>query len=505
MKAALTPSHHTFTAKAFIENLGDEIDDEEKGLKIAKDPVYAFAANIVPYREVIDSGIPDIENTPNYHEKVKRNILFTKHISKQNAHLSIRRYDWKQYTVYTQWSHNKNSMYPETWLSESQPCYVFVDTINEKQVRSVFMCLSNNGGKASLVPPDKKDFHAFDTPDGYIWKFMYEITDDLFEEWANSDFIPIPTSDDEITERNKELLNEYNNIKDDSSLKNITEIKITDYGEGYERAHKIQVEIEGDGTGAYAELRWEIKEGTTGRALSDWIPKIYLIDGGKGYNTASVNISCYDKDIKGEYVVKRPMKAEAVINPITFLGSDILNDMHARFVSMKVDFYGNEGETDRNEDIYKTNGGNFPTAAAYRQVGLIKNVKKANGDPLLNDKPRYFDIMKIDNVTGQINSLTIIQGIESNAKARVWYSYHDSSDVMYLYLIDRTDEFKFNALNYTKSEEISDVNTNVMGRIRGLVEKNMDPLAGELMYIENTTDIYRSRTQKEVFLFTIEF
>lgn len=513
-KASVTPAHHSFAALSFIDYLGDEKNDPLNGLAIAKEPVYIFASNILPWAEEYQN-LPDIENTPEYHHHIKKNILFAKHITKKNAHLSIRRYDWKPGVTYTEWKYDQNSLYPENWLSKSQPCYVFVETYESKDennnvktnfLRSVFMCISNNGGAISTIPPRNKDFESFTTEDGYTWKYMYDIEEELYNEWANDEFIPIPTNDAELSQRNKELLSQYEEIKYDSKLKNIVEIKIIDQGEGYDRTHGIVVQIDGDGTGALAELRWVVKETTdeNNRPSYTWEPKIYVTDSGKGYTQASVKILCYDKDNDGKSVVKRQMKAEAVINPITYLGSNIVNDMQAHFVSIKGTFDDIEGETDTSEDKYETNGGNFPVVAAYRRIGLIKNVKMKNGMPLLKNKSRYFDILKLNNTTGFIHSLSQIEGVTSFARATVWYSYNDASNDMFLYLINRTGYFTLDEYNVSNSEYISDVNTNVTGRVCGFVERNMDPLAGEIMYIENTPPIHRSLAQKETFLFTVE-
>lgn len=513
-KASVTPAHHSFAALAFIDRLGDDVNDPANGLAIAEEPVYLFASNILPWAEEYQN-LPDVENTPEYHHHIKKNILFAKHITKKNAHLSIRRYDWREGIVYSEWKYDKNSVYPENWLSSSQPCYVFVEfyeSLDENggkkinPIRSVFMCISNNGGSYSTVPPTNKDFEAFVTEDGYTWKYMFDIEEELYKEWANDEFIPVPSNESELSPRNKELLEKYNEIKYDSKLKNIVEVKITDYGEGYDRTHGIIVQIEGDGTGALAELRWITKEvlDDENKLTYIWAPQIYVIDSGKGYTQATVKISCYDKDNDGKSVVKRQMKAEAVINPITYLGSNIINDMQAHFVSIKGEFDDTEGETDRREDKFETNGGNFPVVAAYRRIGLIKNVTMRNGEPLLKNKARYFDILKLNNTTGFIHSLSQIEGVTSFAKATVWYSFNDSSNDMFLYLINRTGYFTMDEYNVSNSEYISDVNTNVTGRVCGFIERNMDPLAGEIMYIENTPPIHRSMAQKETFLFTVE-
>ena len=505
-KALLSPAAHSYAALGFIDRLGDEKDDPENGLKVSDEPVYLFASTITPWTFDEYNGIEDPVNSPEYHNTIKREMLFAKHITKKNAHLSIRRYNWKKNTVYSQWKYAENSLYSENWLSKDQPCYVFVESI-----KAVFLCISNNGGAKSIIAPKDKTFNTFTTlEDGYIWKYMYDLTDELYEEWANELFIPIPHNESEMTVKHKEILEEYNNIQYDSNSKNILEILILDKGEGYHHTytHTTKVKITGDGVGAIAELVWDpvyvIEANGSRYATGDFTPRIVLKSPGKGYTFAKVEVECDEVDNNGNSVIKKPMQCAAIINPILYLGRNVINDLNAHHVSIKASFLGREDDTDKEEDIYDTKGGNFPASSPYRRIGLIKNVLLKDGTPLLDKKSRYYDIVKVDNCTDSIGILHIVEGIQTLTTATVWHTESINANVTMLYLIDRSGPFSVYKNDIAKSEYISIKDSNVTARLCDIIESNMDRTSGEFMYIENIKPIYRNNTQKETFLFTIE-
>ena len=515
-KALTTPLIRTFNALAFIEKLGDEKNDEKNNLKIADEPVYIFASNIMPWLDEFNS-LPDVETTEETYNSIKKNMLYVKHISKNNAHLVIPRHDWKSGTIYSEWRYDKNMLDPANWLSEKQPPFVFVETTNsDRRILSVFMCISNNANQISVTPPSVITHEIFNTADGYSWKYIYDIEVALYNEWASDKYIPIPHDESEMSERHKGVVEDYSKINKNSEFKNITQIKITNEGKGYKPNSNIYVVIEGDGLGATAKLTWEkIKkydeETKQFVETNDQRPVINITNGGKGYTYAYANIICEDLNEDGLPIVESPMLTEVSINPVTFLGQNALHDLCPYHVSIKASFDGNEGDIDTEEEdipteyINNTLGGHFPTSAPYRRIGLIKNVKTIDGTDIYLKKPRYYDIIKLNNVSGNMNVLSTIKGIESLTKAQIWYAENINSYEMLLYVIGRTGNFKLFENDITKSEYIVDTNSNSTGRICDFIEKNVDQTSGEFLYIENVQPISRAIAQEEQFLFTIEF
>ena len=285
---------------------------------------------------------------------------------------------------------------------------------------------------------------------------------------------------------------------------------IVDEGEGYSPDYLLntRVVITGDGIGATAELSFEKKTVIQNGVTVDtgkYKPIITLKNGGKGYTYAIIDVICDQRDGTGNPVIKKEMQVYAIVNPITFLGRNIVDDLNARFVSFKCSFLGKEGDPIFEEEFpYTSYVGNFPTAAPFRQIGLIKNVKMKNGEHLLNNSARYYDVLMIDNKTDRIMVQEEIEGINSGAKAKIWDIESINGNEDLLYLINRTGSFDVNKNDIDRTEYISVNESYVSARTRQIWTSNMDRTSGEFLYIENIKPIFRNNTQKETFLFTIE-
>jgi hypothetical protein len=61
--------------------------------------------------------------------------------------------------------------------------------------RDIYKCLDNNGGSMSTSKPAHKNTTKVPTkePDGYIWKYMYSISESQFTKFATTEVIPVYT------------------------------------------------------------------------------------------------------------------------------------------------------------------------------------------------------------------------------------------------------------------------------------------------------------------------
>ena len=124
-----------------------------------------------------DSNPPDPIDSVKDEFDVWRNLIGVKRITSQNTRRVISRYDWEINTKYDQYEHDKD-------LS-SKKFYVLAST------NRVYKCISNNGGVASTVEPYGTTTETIETDDGYLWKFMYQLTEsDL--EFLTFDYMPVP-------------------------------------------------------------------------------------------------------------------------------------------------------------------------------------------------------------------------------------------------------------------------------------------------------------------------
>lgn len=139
-------------------------------------PYYIFTANSDEEIEV-----PTPTDTKSDDSNLYDNILFGKRVKSSDISLSVKRYDWQINQVY--------DMYDDIESLVNKRFYVSVDTGIETRV---YKCLFNNNNAQSTVEPSGTSTESFETlSDGYIWKYMYSITNSDMNRFATSEYIPV--------------------------------------------------------------------------------------------------------------------------------------------------------------------------------------------------------------------------------------------------------------------------------------------------------------------------
>jgi len=96
--------------------------------------------------------------------------------------LIVPRYNWIKNTVYSQYDDSVDL------FNEACPVKFYVLNSDNR----VYKCVSNNQGIASTHEPISTTTNLFQTPDGYKWKFLYQISEDN-KKFLTSDFMPVET------------------------------------------------------------------------------------------------------------------------------------------------------------------------------------------------------------------------------------------------------------------------------------------------------------------------
>lgn len=116
-----------------------------------------------------------------------RNTLFGKRIKSQDVFFAIKNYPWQTGEVYAQ--------YDDTIDMTDKNFFVTVYPLNSNTGDYlIFKCLSNNLGAQSQAAPfyDETSIdQIYRMSDGYIWKFMYSIAEENFDDFTTLGFIPI--------------------------------------------------------------------------------------------------------------------------------------------------------------------------------------------------------------------------------------------------------------------------------------------------------------------------
>jgi len=226
-----------------------------------------------------------------YSNTSHRNTLFVKRINANDAVLMAPRYNWTLGTVYAQYDDlygqtnaNGRLIAPDGGASSLSTArfYVITDEYN------VYKCISN--GKrgdassdlpsASTVKPTGTDTNAFETSDGYIWKFMFRVEAGDVTKFLTPTHIPVRKMSGF-----GEPQYDVNGFVD--------RIDVTLGGLGYSSAPYVR--IQGDGKSAPDV----IIDSTTGQdaeafatcatngANQDIVSQIVVTNGGSGYRSAN--------------------------------------------------------------------------------------------------------------------------------------------------------------------------------------------------------------------------
>ena len=107
-------------------------------------------------------------------------------IGRSDVSLVIPRNPWQSGTVYTEYDDVVDLTNPYN------PKQFYVTTSENK----VYKCISNEGGEPSTDQPTSTSTSIFCTSDGYRWKFMYQIPDDLYYKFATDTRIPVEFIED---------------------------------------------------------------------------------------------------------------------------------------------------------------------------------------------------------------------------------------------------------------------------------------------------------------------
>ena len=534
MALLLTRSGRVELARSFhrdIQNLNDQ--------------VYFTIGRTTPWE---DEQLPEDAIDSNYYlNEFRRNIMFVQKITSANICHLARRIDWTSGTVYDPY----DDSYSEDNLAESGEdnladanFYVVTDVFN------VYKCLDNNGGAQSTTKPEGTGptniEHDGNGQDGYIWKFLFQISPADRSKFLDSNFIPVrkltgtPTFD-------------VNGVLD--------ALAITAGGSGYSTAP--QVTIDGDGTGAgasctisggavntitvtaagsgysFADVTFtggggsgatasttlgvldtdpSLQSAVESAATGGTIGRIVISNGGINYVSGSVTVvitgdgsgatatatvvdgeitnitvtnvgSGYTfADITFSSATGTNAVARAVIAPIDGHGSNPIRELYANRVGIVSTLFDRD-----NEDL--TLGNDF------RQIGLVKNLKNypktAHFTDTTGNASFIVDVDIADEGNYAVDDI-ILTNDAVQGKFRVTQKINNvSSYKIHLQKIRG---------NITSSSTLTNETSNTPGlSINSVTPPEFNVSSGEIVYIENRAAVNRNENQAETIKAIVTF
>jgi hypothetical protein len=139
------------------------------------------------YLFVSSTANTTVANTNNSKRDFLEKTLYGKKIDPDFVFYMIRNYPWEINTVYTQYDDTED-------LAGKRYYVVVYPENNQTGDYRIYKCLFNNYGARSVSPPPydaNRPNQIYQTADGYIWKYMYELSVLEFERYNTLGYIPI--------------------------------------------------------------------------------------------------------------------------------------------------------------------------------------------------------------------------------------------------------------------------------------------------------------------------
>lgn len=165
MPTLLNTQSKTVFANSFIDSLSDSI-------------LYMFIGKTTPWSN--ESSPDTITNTVANLATVLDNIFAIKKLGEANACLVVPRIDWTTSTIYDEYSSSDATLFTKDF-------YVLSSDMN------VYKCIDNADGSASTAQPTGQSTSQIVTADGYIWKFMYNLSSTVQVNFLTTQYLPVPT------------------------------------------------------------------------------------------------------------------------------------------------------------------------------------------------------------------------------------------------------------------------------------------------------------------------
>jgi hypothetical protein len=150
------------------------------------------------YLFVSSTANTTVLNTEKSKKEFLEKTLFGKKITSEEVFFMIKNYPWEIDTVYDQYDDN-------TDMTNKKFYTVVYPVNNEVGDYRIYKCLFNNYGAKSTTPPNYSALQQdqiYRLADGYVWKYMYNISELEFDAYNTRGYIPIiqdtPASNNEI-------------------------------------------------------------------------------------------------------------------------------------------------------------------------------------------------------------------------------------------------------------------------------------------------------------------
>jgi hypothetical protein len=380
-----------------------------------------------------------------------RNIIGGKKIAGSDISHVVPRQDWSNGSIYLAYDCDASTLYETSNLS-----YVMTDDYN------VYKCLFNNGRANSYVKPVSTNPNTtYSTADGYVWKYMYTLSDVDRIKFLTPSWLPVKT----LTGNDGSL---QWRVQQSAVSGAIDIIRVEDAGEGYTNSSNISVIITGDGVGAAATAT----RNTTGNSIQS----VIITSRGSGYSVANAEIT--GGGGSGAII-------DVEIAPPGGHGSDAITELGGKYLMI-------------NTRIDASEGGKIPVVNDFRQLLLLI-------DPLA-----YAGNVFSGTAFNQTLGLTVTGTGATFAQDEVVFQGTTLETATFTGDVVEFDTVNniVRVSNYSGTPVAGPLiraTTAASRYVTAVTDPDLRKNSGKILYIDNITPVARNSSQTEDFKIVISF
>lgn len=458
------------TKKLLIEKIITDTSDSATRyfVGIGKSDTWQDSTDVVPIAgQVVNSEREKINFRSNL-----QSVILTNTVS-----FVSKRYNWSSGTIYRAYEGDVSAL-GNTTANDTGNGQYYVITSNNR----VYICLQQGRTATGQINPSLNNPGDNILPtegtkqlgDGYIWRFLTVLDPTKLNDFSTANFIPVEKVDSAVG-------GAFNTIAEQQQLAvqaaatsgEIVGYKIISGGAGY--ASNSTAVVQGNGSNATIRLTVSATTGAVVKAETD-------SNGsggfgfGSGYNYADIKITS-----------STAPTTEAVIRPVISkngVGKDIRDDLRSTSIMFNAKLAGSLGS------------GDFLVGQEFRQVGLLRNIKKPNdsdftaatGSGLRRLTVSGTDLLKDMNIAGG----------STGAKAFVDDAIVDGGNTTLLYHQNEKLGFaQFSASDTGVNAIYNVLDSNDVGNFISDSSGEINSFSGELLYIDSRAAITRDSASTE--------
>ena len=466
MPAIITDDTKKILIQKIIEDTSDS--DTRYFIGVGKSDTWQDSTDVTPTTgQVINSAREQMNFRSNL-----QSVILTDTVS-----FVAKRYNWSSGTIYRAFEGDVSALGNGTSNDGGNGAY-YVLTDNNR----IYICLEQGKTATGTINPSLNNPGDEILPtegtkklgDGYVWRFLTVLDPTKLNNFATSNYIPAEKVDSATG-------GGFNTVAEQQQLAvqaaaiagEITGYKVISGGAGY--ATNSTGTVQGNGSSAAIKLSVSPTTGAIVKAEVDSNGSGGF-SFGSGYDYADIKITS----------TSTPTTA-AVIRPVISsngVGKDISDDLRANAIMFNAKLQGEAGS------------GDFLVGQEFRQVGLLRNIKKPNDSDFTSSTGSALRKLTVSG-TDLTRDMTV-EGGSSGAKAFVDKTELDGANtILYYHQNERIGFAQFNAFDIGANSIKNVLDEDDNGDFVSDSDGELNPFSGDLLYIDNRAAITRDSASTE--------